>query len=307
MASTFNLDIVRQVAQITAMETRGIGIPWNFNPVLDSGRQPLWSRLFETYGEDVYLATEYAEAYIRAHEGDDLTDHKHGATCMKHFIGYSLPVNGKDRTPALIPEIVLREHFLPPFERAVKANSLTVMINSGEVNSVPGHANSYYINDILKGELGFEGFAVSDWEDILRLNTRDDVSETIKDGVRLSIMAGLDMSMVPFNASFFHPYCVELYEEEAAFRARADDAVTRILNVKEKLGLFESYYPVEEDLKNIGTDDSHAFNLQAAREAVILAKNEKSVLPLAKTAKVLVTGPTGDLLRILNGGWSYSW
>jgi beta-glucosidase len=225
---------------------------------------------------------------------------------MKHFIGYSLPTNGRDRTPALIPEIVLREHFLPPFEAAIRAGSLTVMVNSGEVNSVPGHANDYYINEILKGELAFQGFTVSDWEDIIRLYSRDFVAESPKEAVRLAVMSGMDMSMVPFDYSF-RDYCVELAREDAEFAKRVDDANARILNVKEKLGLFESVYPVKADLDKINADESYEFNLQAARESVILAKNENNVLPLSKGSRVLVTGPTGDLLRVLNGGWSYSW
>jgi beta-glucosidase len=132
MASSFNLDIAKRVAEITAMETRAVGIPWNFNPVLDVGRQPLWPRLFETYGEDTYVAAKMGGAYVKAHQGHDLRNRSYAATCLKHYIGYSFPTSGKDRTAALIPEIELREHFLPPFKAGVAAGSLTVMLNSGK-------------------------------------------------------------------------------------------------------------------------------------------------------------------------------
>ena len=133
-------------------------------------------------------------AYIKGHQGSSLKDKNYSATCLKHFIGYSFPFNGIDRTIAYIPENLLREVFLPPFEAGVMAGSMTVMINSGDVNGVPGHANSYYINDILKGEFKFQGFTVSDWEDIVRLHTRDKVASTPEEAVRIGVMAGVDMS-----------------------------------------------------------------------------------------------------------------
>jgi beta-glucosidase len=176
----------------------------------------------------------------------------------------------------------------------------------GEVNGVPGHANSKYINDILKGELNFTGFTVSDWEDIERLYTRDKVAATPREAVRLAVMAGVDMSMVPFRYTFFNE-CIVLAEEDKAFAARIDDAVRRILMVKEKLGLFDSVYPVKDDLKKFDSDESYEFNLEAARETVILVKNEDNILPLDRNKKILVTGPTADLLQVLNGAWSYSW
>ena len=308
MAATFNLDIVKKVARVTAVETRAVGIPWNFNPVLDVGRQPLWPRLWETYGEDTYVAVKMGEAYIKSHQGNDLKNRTNTATCMKHYIGYSLPFNGRDRTPALIPENILRETFLPPFEAAVQAGSPTVMINSGEVNGIPGHANGHYINDILKGELGFKGFAVSDWEDIKRLYWRDKVADSPKEAVRIAVMAGVDMSMVPFDYSFYD-HCVDLAKTDVKFADRINDATERILKVKDQLGLFENAYPVESDLQHVGTAESEEMNLDFARESIILAKNDKSVLPLSKTSnkRILVTGPTSNLLRVLNGGWSYSW
>ena len=307
MGATFNTEIASQVARVTAVETRAVGIPWNFNPVLDVGRQPLWPRLWETYGEDPYVAIKMGESYIRSHQGNDLRNRSNTATCMKHYIGYSYPFNGRDRTPSLIPENLLREVFLPPFEAAVKAGSPTVMINSGDVNGVPGHANGYYINDILKGELKFEGFAVSDWEDIKRLHWRDHVADSPQEAVRIAVMNGVDMSMVPSDYSFYD-HCVDIAQNDTKFFDRVNDAVHRILKVKDQLGLFEDAYPVEGDLEKIGTTESEEMNLDFARESIVLAKNEKNILPLKKNEKrILVTGPTAHLLKTLNGGWSYSW
>jgi len=253
------------------------------------------------------------ESYINGHQGDNnLKINNKTATCLKHFIGYSYPFNGKDRTEAFIPENLLREVFLPSFQAGVLAGSLTVMINSALVNGLPGHANNYYINDILKGEMNFTGFVVSDWQDIIRLYTRDKIAETPEDAVRIAVMAGVDMSMVPFDFSF-QEHCVNLTQKDDLFSKRVDDAVNRILQVKERLGLFDNPYPSQDELRKIGTNESEEINLESARESIILAKNEKKILPLNLTMlkenkfKILVTGPTGNILRSLNGGWSYTW
>jgi beta-glucosidase len=234
-----------------------------------------------------------------------LKSRRKACACLKHYIGYSGSFNGRDRSVAYIPEILLREYYLPTFENAVKAGVPTVMINSGTVNGIPGHANSFYINDILKTELKFQGLVVSDWEDIIRLHTRDKVAETPEDAVRMAVMAGVDMSMVPLDYSF-RDLSIGLAKKDAAFLERVNDATMRILKVKEKLGLFENSYPVKEDLDLIGTSESEEFNLEAARESIVMAKNANNILPLSKDKKILVTGPTGNCLRVLNGGWSYT-
>lgn len=307
-ASSFNLNIAYKIGEITSIETRTIGTPWNFYPVLDIGRQPLWPRLYETYGEDVYLVSKMGDAYIRGQQGNDLKNKTKTATCLKHYVGYSYPFNGLDRTPAFIPDNLLREVFLPPFQAGIEAGAETVMLNSGDVNGIPGHANSYYINDILKGELKFKGFVLSDWQDVKRLYYRDKIAESPEDAVRIAVMSGLDMSMVPNDYSFFD-HCVNLTYKDEKFLERVNDAVKRILRVKEKLGLFEDPFVSERDLEKIGTKESEEFNLQAARESIILAKNNDNLLPLKdkKFQKILVTGPTGNVLRTMNSGWSYSW
>ena len=149
-AATFNPDMAKQAAAMTAYETRASGIPWNFSPVLDVARQPLWSRVFETYGEDVYLCKKMGVATIEGYQGDDASDPYRVASCMKHFLGYSWSFTGKDRTTAYIPETQLREYFLPTFEAAVDAGSLSVMINSGDVNGIPVHADKRILTDLLR-------------------------------------------------------------------------------------------------------------------------------------------------------------
>ncbi len=306
MAATFNPELSVKEGEITAQEIRVSGLQWNFSPVMDIGRQPLWPRLWETYGEDVHLASVLGSAYIKGYQGDDISAPNKGLTCLKHYVGYSVPNNGKDRTPAWISERMLREYFLPSFEAGIKAGSPTVMVNSGEVDGIPGHANYHYLTTILRGELGFKGFAVSDWEDIKRLYVRDKLASSPKEAVKIAVMAGVDMSMVPFDYSFYD-LLIELVKKGEVPMARIDEAVSRILTVKDQAGLFKASSLLLSAELSFATQESTDTNLQAARESIVLAKNDQHMLPLKKDAKVLVTGPTANLLSVLNGGWTLSW
>src|SRR2546421_1455784 len=306
MAATWNPELMKRGAEISAMETRAAGIPWSFSPVLDIGRQPLWPRFWETFGEDPYLAKVMGVAFVRGMEGTDIASEDHVASCLKHYMGYSFPLTGRDRTPAWIPENDLREYFLPTFDAAVKAGAHTVMINSGEINGVPGHINHHILTDILRGELGFKGFVVSDWEDIKKLVSIWRVAATEKEATRLAIMAGIDMSMVPSDYSFSDDL-IALVKEAAVPQSRIDEAVRRILKVKFELGLFENPIPNPALKSKVGLAESRQASLQAARESMTLLKNTNNLLPLSKDKKVLVTGPTADSLISLNNGWTYVW
>ena len=306
MAATWNPELMKRGSEITAMETRAAGIPWSFSPVLDIGRQPLWPRFYETFGEDPYLDKVMSVAFIRGFEGTDVASQDRVASCLKHYMGYSLPLTGRDRTPAWIPENQLREYVLPPFAAAVNAGARTVMVNSAEINGVPGHINHHILTDILRGELGFKGFVVSDWEDIKKLVTIWHVAANEKEATRLAVMAGIDMSMVPLDYSFAD-HLIALVKEGAVPQSRIDEAVRRILRVKFELGLFDKPVPNPALKAKIGLPASQHASLQAARESMTLLKNENNLLPLAKDRKVLVTGPTADSLLSLNNGWSYVW
>lgn len=306
MAATWNPELVLRAAQITATETRSTGIPWDFSPVLDIGRQPLWPRLYETYGEDPVLAKTMGVAVVRGYEGRDISQNTSVAACLKHYIGYSGPTTGQDRTPALIPEITLREYYLPSFRAAVQAGAHTVMVNSSEINGVPGHVNKYLLTDVLRGELGFKGVVVSDWEDIKKLVTVHRVAATEKDATRLAITAGIDMDMVPSDYSFAD-LLYQLVQENAVPVSRIDEAVGRILTLKFQLGLFETRDTPAALAERIGTPESREVSLQAAREAITLLKNDGNLLPLRKNMSVLLTGPTCNSLRAENNGWTYNW
>jgi len=306
-AATWNPEISRGIGAITAYETRASGIPWTFSPVLGLGREPAWPRFWETFGEDVYLASTMGEALLEGYQGKQLTDDPDKiAACMKHYIGYSAPNTGKDRTPASISERELREYYLPPFKKTIAAGGKTIMINSGEINGIPVHINKYILTDLLKEELNFDGLVVSDWADIRYLHDRHKVAPTQKDAVEMAVNAGIDMSMVPDNYSFAK-YLVELVNEGRVGEERINDAVRRILRVKLRLGLFEKPVTHYSDYPKFASQEYASFNLHTAEEAITLLKNSNNALPLNKNGKVLITGPTANSMTALNGGWSYTW
>jgi len=309
LAASFNVRNTYNMAKVSAYETRACGIPWNFSPVLDLGADPRFPRQWEGFGEDPYLVTVMGEQAIKGYEGvtDSIGYHTKLAACMKHFLGYSVPVSGKDRTPAIIPDNVLREYHLPPFKAAVEAGVETVMINSSLINGVPVHSNYAIITKLLKEELKFNGFVVTDWEDILNLNKRDRIAVTDKEAIKLAINAGIDMSMVPFKYEAFYTDLIALVKEGEVKESRIDDAVRRILKVKMKLDLWKTPVTKLTDYPDFGSKAHARLAYNAAADAITLLKNSNDILPLSKTSKILVVGPNANSMRSLNGGWTYSW
>ncbi len=310
MAATRSRYLVKYIARVTAMEVRASGVRWNFDPVLGVGRQPLWSRFEETFGEDPVLTRVMGRMAVKGYEGLDLKTPLAVASCAKHYLGYSVPVSGKDRTPAVIPEYMLRQIFLPPFRGAVKNGVSTVMINSGSINGIPVHSNKYLITDVLKKELGFKGLVVTDWEDIIALWKQHHVARNNKEAVMMAVNAGIDMSMVPYDLSFYHDL-IALVKEGKVPEERIDDAVRRILRVKYRLGLFDDPFPESEAVTNFGKAGYKTLALRAAEESMTLLKNDtirgRPVLPLKKDVRILIAGPATNSLAALHGSWSYCW
>ncbi|MEO5909249.1 MAG: glycoside hydrolase family 3 N-terminal domain-containing protein [Pelobium sp.] len=306
-AASFNVKNAHKLGEITAYETRASSIPWTFSPVLDLGRQPMWPRIWETYGEDPYLISEIGKATVKGFQGDALvTDKYHVAACLKHYMGYSMPLSGHDRTPAWIPERELREYFLPQFAESINNGAKTVMINSAEINGVPVHASHHILTDILKDELNFQGFAVSDWQDIQYLHQRHHVTKDNKESTMVAINAGIDMSMVPFDFTFTEDL-IDLVKEGKVKMTRIDDAVRRILRVKYEVNLFEQPINNPKDYPLFNSKQHNQFNYDFTAECITLLKNKENILPLKKGTKILVTGPTANTMRSLNGGWSRNW
>lgn len=309
-AATWDTATVRRVGEVTALETRLSGIPWAFSPVLDVARDPRWPRFWETFGESTDLAGWLGTAYTKGMQGsldNGRVDREHVAVSLKHFLGYSASITGKDRTHAWIPERQLRQHYLPPFEQAIEAGAKTIMINSGDINGIPVHANKAVLTDLLRGELGFEGIAVTDWADIKYLFNRHRVAKDYKEAIAIAINAGVDMSMVPDDLDF-PGLLVECVNEGLVPMSRIDESVRRILQVKKDLGLFDaqSADDVQSTAGELYSEKHQALALDAAQKSLVLLKN-KDLLPLASLEGVLVTGPTSNSLIPLNGGWSHSW
>lgn len=308
MGATFNRDLVKREAEISAYETKAGCIPWTYAPVVDLGRDPRWSRMWENYGEDCYVNAEMGKASVIGFQGEDPNriGPNHVAACMKHYMGYGVPVSGKDRTPSSISRSDMREKHFAPYLAAIRQGALSVMVNSGVDNGMPFHANREYLTQWLKEDLNWDGLVVTDWADINNLCTRDHIAATKKEAIKIAINAGIDMSMVPYEVSFCD-YLKELVEEGEVPMSRIDDAVARVLRLKYRLGLFDKPYWSTEDYPKFGSEEFAQVALQAAEESEVLLKNEGGILPLAKGKKILLAGPNANSMRCLNGGWSYSW
>ncbi len=308
MAASFNRELVHEAAIITAYETRASSVPWTFNPTLDLGRDPRWSRLWENYGEDAFVNAEMGRVATLGMQGADPNHvgRENIAVCVKHYMGYGVPISGKDRTPAIISPSDLRDKHFAPYLASIQAGALSIMVNSGSVNGVPVHANYQLLTQWLKEELNWDGLIVTDWADINNLYTREKIAANKKEAIKLAINAGIDMSMDPYNWDF----CVllkELVDEGEVSMERIDDAVRRVLRLKIRLGLFEESLHDPKSYPLFGSAEYYNVAVKAAEESMILLKNKDNILPLAKGTKILVTGPNANSMRTLNGGWTYTW
>ena len=308
IGASFNVLLAEEGAEITAYESRAANCPWVYNPVVDLSRDPRWPRVYESFGEDAILNAQMVAHEIKGYQGDDPNhiDRFHVGTSTKHYFAYGAPWTGKDRTPAYLSPLMLREKYFEPFKAAALAGTLTMMVNSASINGVPVHASYEYLTKWLKEDLQWDGFLVTDWADINNLYTREKVAKDKKDAIRIAINAGIDMSMDPYSVEF----CIllkELVNEGKVKMERIDDAVRRILRAKYRLGLFDEPNTGGEGYEKFGCDEFAAASLKAAEESEILLKNEDNILPLAKGKKVLLTGPNANQMRCLHGGWSYTW
>ena len=307
IAASFNTELARNGAEITAYESRAGNCPWVYNPVVDLGRDPRWPRIWESFGEDPIVNAKMVVAQIQGYQGNDPNhiDRYHVATSVKHYMAYGAPWSGKDRTPAYLSPLMLREKYFEPFKQAALAGALTFMVNSGSINGVPVHASYEYLTQWLKKDLNWDGMILTDWADINSLYTREKVAKDKKDAIRIAINAGVDMSMDPYSVDFCS-LLKELVLEGKVPMERIDDAVRRILRVKYRLGLFDEPNTGGRGYEKFGCQEWADASLHAAEEAEVLLKND-GILPLAKGKKILLTGPNANQMRCLDGGWSYTW
>lgn len=309
MAATFNTDLMENGSRISAYETRSSNIPWVFSPTMDLGRDARWSRQWESFGEDAYLNAQMAVASVKGFQGADrnAVGNNNVAACLKHYLGYGVPVSGKDRTPAVISESDLREKFFEPFRAAVvQGGALSVMVNSGIINGVSTHTDHRLITEWLKDDLNFDGVVVTDWADVQNLLSRDHVGADYREVVKIAINAGVDMVMEPYNLAFC-PTLLGLVNDGEISMERINDAVRRVLRLKFRLGLFDRPYWSRNDYPDFASKEHEAAAKAAADESITLLKNDNKILPFKQNPRILVTGPNANSMRTLDGGWSYSW
>ena len=305
MAATFNRNLVRDIYAASAQEIRSTGNQWTFAPCIDIVQDARWGRTGETYGEDPYLASELVKNAIHGLQGNK-DPQKKVAACMKHLLGGGASIGGCNHASAELSERAIRSYFLPPFQAAIEAGGMTIMPGHNDVASIPAHASKWLLTDVVKNELGFNGFYISDMGDVENLRRIHHTAFCQKEAVKQAFNAGLDMHMYYSGDSttLMRKWLEELVAEKEVSISRIDDAVRRILRVKFELGLFENRYV--DAGSEINAPEAHRqLALEAARENIVLLKNENNILPIdtRQYRRILVTGPNAHNQALL-GDWS---
>jgi beta-glucosidase len=307
LGATRDPELVKLIAQITAIETAATGVDWTFGPCITVPQDERWGRTYEGFSEDPGLVAELGKAAIEGYQGDDLSDSDTILACAKHYVGDGGTSGGVDRGDTICSEEYLRKAYIYPYISALEVPVGSVMASFNSWNGVKMHSNSYLINDVLKEELGFEGFVVSDWQgiNVIDGSSSNDMSELdIQEGIN----AGIDMVMVPDDYLGFINMLTELVNEGKVSEARIDDAVRRILTVKFELGLFENPYADRSYIDTVGSEEHREIAREAVRESLVLLKNEGSLLPLSKDLdSIVVAGGRADDIGSQCGGWTITW
>ena len=300
LAATWDAQIAKSSSEIAAFEASASGIRWTFAPMLDISRDSRWGRIAESPGEDPYLASVLGKAYIEGFQGDDLSNPTSLAASAKHFIGYGAAIGGRDYNTAVISEPLLRNVYLPPFEAAIDAGAATIMTSFNEINGIPVTGNKYLLKNVLRDELQFDGFAVSDWNSTIEMINHGFARDE-KHVAELSANAGLDMEM---TSGAYENHLKELINEGKITEVQLDDFVRNILRIKFRLGLFKNPYRNKEHTGNLYAEEHLKEAKKAAVSSSVLLKN-KSVLPLKKNTKVALIGPLTDAPHEQLGTWSF--
>jgi beta-glucosidase len=302
-AASWDPSLAERTARVAAIEATAHGLHWTFAPMVDIARDPRWGRVVEGSGEDPLLGSAFAAARVRGFQGTDLSAANTMAATAKHFAAYGGAEGGRDYDIVEVSEPTLKEIYLPPFYAAVAAGAQTVMASFNEVNGVPLHANRRLLTDVLRGEWGFNGLVVSDWGGIQELLAHG-VAATRADAGVLALKAGVDMDMV---SGIYPAELPRLLSERRVTQAEIDEAVRRVLRLKYRLGLFEDPYRYSDTVRqrSLTMAPEHvALARDAGRRSIVLLKNERRTLPLAKTIRTLaVIGPLADDRRSMLGSW----
>lgn len=304
MAATFNRNLVRKAAHAAAGEIRSAGTHWTFAPCVDIVHDARWGRTGETYGEDPFLSGELVREAVAGLQNAE-NPQERVAACLKHLVAGGVSVGGVNHAPADVSERTLRSYLLPPFRAGIEAGCMTIMPGHNDIGGIPAHASRWLLTEVVKGEFGFGGFFVSDMMDMDNLKTLHFTAETQEEALRQSVGAGMDMHMYSPDTLQFVVPMKKLLAQGALSEERIDDAVRRILKVKFELGLFENRY-ADPASDRYATPENRSLALEAARECIVLLKNEGNLLPLdaRRYKRILVTGPNADNQSIL-GDWTF--
>ncbi len=306
MASAFNRELIAEEARITGIESADLGHRWILGPIADLGCNPLWPRIYETYGEDPYLVSELCKIQLQTRKSSAEINPFKQVSCAKHFLGYSAPQAGWDRTPVDISWQQLYELHIPSFKTIIDNGIDAIMLNSGELNGEAVHGSYNIITHLLRDKLGFKGVVITDWNDIVKMYKYHKVAANEKDAILKAINAGIDISMEPEDLSFGE-LLFELINEGKVTEDRIDLSVARIIRLKMNAGLFEHPMPRNDRFEMIGKADHHKIASQAAEESIVLLKND-GILPLKSNINsMIIVGPNADNKKALCGGWTYRW
>ena len=301
-AATWNTELVEKGARVAALEATATGIRWTFAPMIDIARDPRWGRIAESCGEDPFLTSEMGVAMIKGFQGKNLSDPSSMAACAKHFAGYGATESGKDYNTTWIPEVQLRDVYLPPFQAAVNAGVSSFMCSFNDINGVPSSGNEFLNRQILRKEWNYSGLLVSDWASIEQM-IKHGVCSDLKEATQKAIKAGVDMDMMSYA---YINHAEKMVKSTDISEKQIDEAVRNILRLKFRLGLFDHPYAKEPSKMPFYTDDALQKAKQAATESAILLKNEKNILPLTDVVKsVAVIGPMSDAPADQLGTWCF--
>jgi beta-glucosidase len=311
IAATWNITASFVAGELASRDTRAAGIHWLFSPLIGLATQPRWSRVYETFGEDPLLTGDMARAMIDGiQQPDDTSIPSRAAACAKHFIGYSMPRTGHDRSPSWIPTRHLYQYFVPPWKRALMDNGAkTVMESYTETDGVPMAGNRDKLNYLLRYRLNFTGVLVTDYEEIRNLHNWHHTAPSDQDAIIYALREGsVDVSMIPWDANGFATSIVAGIQSQQLSPDRIRESAARVLALKESLNMFEETMTiVEPHLDMVGNDEDSIMHV--VHESIILAENKNSVLPLDpnRSLNIQVTGPTANSLIYQSGGWTWQW
>ena len=299
LAATFDPELVESGARVAAVEAASCGVRWTFSPMLDISRDPRWGRIAESSGEDPYLDAVMGAAMVRGYQGNG--DSTSIAACLKHFVGYGATEGGRDYNTVELSERTLRNVYFPAFQAGVDAGAMTLMTSFNTIDGVPSTGNKWLLQDVLRGEWGFDGMIVTDWNSSGEMIMHG-FAKDLKDATDLAVNAGVEMDMMSYG---YISFIEELVKEKKISEKQIDDAVRDILRLKFRLGLFDNPYVNEEGSKDVLYAPSHLEAAkQSAIESAILLKNDNA-LPLKNVKTLLVTGPLADAPYEQMGTWAF--